>query len=130
MKIKNVLVLNGKVVGATIENGPKLQKAKLADVMRLIKLGKITDGARIINDRLYFSDEILKNMQYLYSTFELKNLIRDENDKITGGVLQLGNASKECNSQELWSLAADDRINGVTVAYIRETNDKVIISNS
>ena len=130
MRIKNVLVVNGKVVGATIENGTKLQRAKLADVMKLIELGKITDGARIINNRLYFNDEILKNTQYLYSVFELKNLIRDENDKIIGGMLQSGNTSKECSSQELWSLAADDRINGVTVAYIRETNDKVIISNS
>ena len=125
MTIENVILSNGMIIGATVNDNGKIKRARLSDLQKLVEHNKITSGAKIIKNRLYISDEILANHVIKQSSLEFKNLIRDDNGKIQGAELSDG---KTINNIQLWSLAADDRLPGVTAGYMKATDTKVVMT--
>ena len=125
MTIENVILSNGMIIGATVNDNGKIKRARLSDLQKLVEHNKITSGAKIIKNRLYISDEILANHVIKQSNLEFKNLIRDDDGKIQGAELSDG---KTINNIQLWSLAADDRLPGVTAGYMKATDTKVVMT--
>lgn len=125
MELKSVIVNNGQVIGAVLSDKGVEKKARLLDIQKLIEKGKITAGARIIDNILYIEPEILKR-QTPQQIFELEQINYDINDNIIGATLK---NNIQINTVTLWSLAADNRIKNVAAAYIDNINSKAIIKS-
>ena len=124
MELTQVLVTNGIVVGAVITDKGKEKRARLSDVRKFVETGRITTGARIINDRLYIEPSILQcsaNQQH----FKIDKLEYNEDNLIISATFDDG---RQCELSTLWSLAADGRVEGITSAYLKETDSKILIT--
>lgn len=123
MTVEKVMITNGLVVGAVINDNGTEKKARLSDVQKLLEKGKITSGAKMINGAVILDVAVLKN-RYEQPVFTFESMVKDDDGNVTAVVLEGG---KQVDIKTAWSLAADDRLKGIQAAYIKDIDGKVII---
>lgn len=123
MTVEKVMITNGLVVGAVINDNGTEKKARLSDVQKLLEKGKITSGAKMINGAVVLDATVLKN-RYEQPVFTFESMVKDDDGNVTAVVLEGG---KQVDIKTAWSLAADDRLKGIQAAYIKDIDGKVII---
>lgn len=123
MTVEKVMVTNGLIIGAVINDNGVEKKARLTDLQKLIEKGKITAGAKLINDTIVLDADVLKN-KYEQASFKLDSIVKDDSGTAIGVVLTDG---RQVDMKTAWSLAADDRLEGLQAAYMKDIDSKVII---
>lgn len=123
MTVEKVMVTNGLIIGAVINDNGVEKKARLTDLQKLIEKGKITAGAKLINDAIVLDADVLKN-KYEQASFKLDSIVKDDSGTAIGVVLTDG---RQVDMKTAWSLAADDRLEGLQAAYMKDIDSKVII---
>lgn len=123
MTVEKVMVTNGLIVGAVINDNGIEKKARLTDLQKLIEKGKITAGAKLINDTIVLDADVLKN-KYEQASFKLDSIVKDDSGTAIGVILKDG---RQVDMKTTWSLAADDRLEGLQAAYMKDIDSKVII---
>lgn len=124
MELKQVLITNGVVVGAIVEDRGVEKRARLQDVHKLLEKNKITSGAKLINGQVVFDASVLRN-KAAQQTFTLGKLLKDSEGNLIGVELTDG---KQIDVKTAWSIAADDRLVGLQAAYMKDIDCKVIMS--
>ncbi len=124
MTVQKVMITNGTVIGAVVDDAGKEKKARLSDLQKLLEKGKITSGARLINGEVIIDIEVLKR-KAAQPVFVLGKLIKDNDGNLIGVELSDG---KQVDVKTAWSLAADDRLTGLQAAYMKDIDSKVVMS--
>lgn len=123
MTVEKVIVTNGRIIGVVIDDNGTEKRAKLVDLEKLLTHNKISYGAKLIDGRAVIDAAILKR-KAIQSVVALDSLIKDDAGIVVGVLLKDG---KRIDMKTAWSLAADDRLNGLQAAYMKDIGDKVII---
>lgn len=124
MTVEKVIITNGLIVGAIINDNNTEKRARLTDLQKLLEKGKITAGARLINNEIFLDSTVLKN-KAAQPIFELDSIIKDDNGDATAISFTNG---KQADIKTAWGLAADDRVKGLQAAYMKDIDSKVIMS--
>lgn len=123
MTVEKVIVTNGRIIGVVIDDNGTEKRAKLVDLEKLLAHNKISYGAKLIDGRAVIDAAVLKR-KAIQSVVALDSLIKDDAGIVVGVLLK---DDKRIDMKTAWSLAADDRLNGLQAAYMKDIGDKVII---
>ena len=122
MTVKGLMVTNGLINGAIIDDNGKEKKARIQDIQKLLELNKITAGARLVDGQIFYDDDVLNNIIYP-SKLQFDGMNYTDDGKLKSGTVE----GKEVTLQNLWSLAADGRLDGLEAAYDEKTDSKLVV---
>lgn len=124
MEVTQVLITNGQIIGAIVVDRGVEKKARIQDLQKLLEKNKITSGAKIIDGKVIIDSFILKN-KASQPIFKLSKILKDNDGNMIGVELADG---KQIDAKTAWSLASDDRLEGLQAAYMKSIDSKVIMS--
>ena len=125
MKIQQLALSHGQIIGGTLPNkSGQIKLVPLAAIKDLTAAGKI-DNARIIDNTLYFDEDLYKNT-VSHAKVNIAKELYNEDGKLTGYLLD---DDREISLVQAWDLAADDRINGLKAVYDTRISQKLVVNS-
>ena len=124
MTVEKVMITNGLIVGAVINDNGAEKKARLSDLQKLLEKGRITDGAKLVQGQVVLDASVIKKPT-IQPSFTFAQTVRDTDGNLIGMQLEEG---KQIDLKTAWSLAADNRIKGLQAAYMKDIDSKIVMT--
>lgn len=124
MTVEKVMITNGLIVGAVINDNGAEKKARLSDLHKLLEKGKITEGAKLVQGQVVLDASVIKK-PIMQQSFTFAQAVRDTDGNLVGMQLTEG---KQIDVKTAWSLAADNRIKGLQAAYMKDIDSKIVMT--
>lgn len=124
MTVEKVMITNGLIVGAVINDNGVEKKARLSDLQKLLEKGRITDGAKLVQGQVVLDASVIKK-PIMQQSFTFAQAVRDADGNLVGMQLAEG---KQVDVKTAWSLAADNRIKGLQAAYMKDIDSKIVMT--